>query len=184
MIKRAVFLDRDGTINEDVGDLYEIKKLQFISGAIESLILLQKNFLLFIITNQPGIGKGNFTEKDFLKFNKEYLKILGKEGIKIEEVFFCPHTKEDNCLCHKPKTYFIEIAKKVYNICLEESFVVGDHPSDIEMGYKAHMTSILLLTGHGKKHLNELKDYQKFLISNNILDASFLIQDLYDKFKK
>jgi D-glycero-D-manno-heptose 1,7-bisphosphate phosphatase len=55
MIKRAVFLDRDGTINEDVGDLYEIKKLQFISGAIESLILLQKNFLLFIITNQPGI---------------------------------------------------------------------------------------------------------------------------------
>ena len=178
MIKKAVFLDRDGTINEDIGDLYNIENLRFIPGAIESLQLLQKRFLLFVITNQSGIGKGNFTESDFLKFNVEYLGILGKENISIKEVYYCPHKKEDNCICHKPKTYFVEKAIKKYELNRNESFVIGDHPSDIEMGIRAQINSVFLLTGHGKKHYKEIQDKPDLLICKNIYDATILIQNL------
>jgi len=182
MIKRAVFLDRDGTINEDIGDLYAVKKLRFIPRAIDALKLLQERFLLFIITNQAGIGKGNFTESDFLKFNKEYLIILNKEGIKIEETYYCPHTEDDNCICRKPKTYFVDIAREKYNLNLKESFIIGDHPSDVEIGNRVQMKSIFLLTGHGKKHLDEIKNKTEFLISENIYDAALLILNQTDKF--
>ena len=70
MIKRAVFLDRDGTINEDIGDLYTVEKLKFISGALESIAILKKKFLLSIITNQAGLGKWNFTEEDDCLYRK------------------------------------------------------------------------------------------------------------------
>ena len=156
MIKRAVFLDRDGTINEDIGDLFTVKKLRFVPRAIDALKLLQERFLLFIITNQAGIGKGNFKESDFLKFNKEYLIILNKEGIKIKETYYCPHTEEDNCVCRKPKTYFVDIAREKYNLNLKESFIIGDHPSDVEIGNRTQMKSIFLLTGHGKEHVDEI----------------------------
>jgi D-glycero-D-manno-heptose 1,7-bisphosphate phosphatase len=181
MKKRAVFLDRDGTINEDIGDLFNVKKLQFIPRAIDALKLLQERFLLFIITNQAGIGKGDFTEADFLKFNKEYLNILKKEGIKIEEVYYCPHAEYDDCICRKPKTYFVEIASRKYNLDLKESFIVGDHPSDVEMGSRTQMKSIFLLTGHGKKHLDDIKNKTEFLISENIYDAALLILKLTEK---
>ena len=178
MAKRAVFLDRDGTINEDTGDLYTVEKLKFIPDAIESLLILQKKFLLFIVTNQAGIGKGNFTKKDFLKFNEEYLDILGKKGVRIQEVYCCPHTSEENCICRKPKTYFIEKAVKKYKLDRKESFVIGDHPSDVEMGHRAQMTGIFLLTGHGRKHLQEVKDNPNCLISENIYSAVLLILGL------
>ena len=177
-IRRAVFLDRDGTINEDVGDLYTVEKLIFIPGAVDALKLLQEQFLLFIITNQAGIGKGNFTESEFLKFNKQYIDILNKEGIKIEEVFCCPHSENDNCICRKPKTYFIDIARKKYNLNLKKSFITGDHPSDVELGSKTGMKSIFLLTGHGSKHLQEIKNNRQYLISENIYDAALLILKL------
>jgi len=180
-VKRAVFLDRDGTINEDIGDLYTVEKLRFIPGAIDALKLLQEKFLLFIITNQAGIGKGNFTEADFLKFNKEYLSILNKEGIRIEGVFYCPHTEYDNCICRKPKTYFIDIASKKYNLDLKESYIVGDHPSDVEIGSRTRMKSMFLLTGHGKKHIDEIINIPGILISENIYDAALLILKLTEK---
>ena len=180
-VKRAVFLDRDGTINEDIGDLYNVKKLRFIPRALDALKLLQEKFLLFIITNQAGIGKGNFTESDFLKFNEEYLSILNKEGIRIEETYYCPHTEYDNCICRKPKTYFIDIASKKYNLDLKESFIVGDHPSDVEIGSRTQMKSIFLLTGHGRKHMEEIKNKTKFLVSENIYDAALLILKLTEK---
>ena len=182
MIKRAVFLDRDGTLNEDIGDLYTVKKLRFIPRAIDALKLLQERFLLFIITNQAGIGKGNFTESDFLKFNKEYLSILNKEGIKIEKTYYCPHAEDDNCICRKPNTYFVDIARGKYNLNLKESFIIGDHPSDVEIGNRTQMKSIFLLTGHGKKHLDEIKNKTEFLISENIYDAALLILNQTDKF--
>jgi histidinol-phosphate phosphatase family protein len=181
MTIKAIFLDRDGTINEDIGDLYSIDKLRFIPKALESLRLFQKRFLLFIITNQAGIGKGNFTESDFLRFNREYLNILNSEGIKIEEVYYCPHKKEDNCVCRKPKTYFIEHAKEKYSLNLKESFIIGDHPSDVEMGIKLKMQSIFLLTGHGRKHLHEIKNKPDILIMDNIYYAARLIIKLTDK---
>jgi D-glycero-D-manno-heptose 1,7-bisphosphate phosphatase len=174
MINTAIFLDRDGTINEDVGDLCDIKKLNFIPGAIDALKILQKYFLLFIITNQSGINKGIFTEKEFLEFNAFFLNCLEKENIKIQKVYFCPHTTEQNCECKKPKIFFITEIKKKYNVDLNNSYTIGDHPHDVEMGQNAGTKSIYLLTGHGTKHLGQLKSKPVF-VAKNLYDATLWI---------
>lgn len=123
---RAIFLDRDGTINEDVGDLYSAERLIFIPRAIEALDILQQHFILFIITNQSGIGKQVFSEETFLKFNEYFIQLLNSYGITIQHVFYCPHTKEDNCVCRKPKQYFIREAETRYDIDVRSSIAVQD----------------------------------------------------------
>lgn len=171
---KAIFLDRDGTINEDVGDLYSSDKLIFIPGAIEALKSLQRKFHLFIVTNQSGIGENAFTEKDFLQFNEYYVRLLKSCGVKIKQVFYCPHRKEENCGCRKPNPYFVREAEKRYSIDLRNSYVIGDHPHDAEMAYKVGAGSVYLLTGHGKKHLQELAIEPNF-IANDIFGASLWI---------
>jgi len=125
-LHRAIFLDRDGTINEDVGDLYSAERLIFIPRAIEALDILQQHFILFIITNQSGIGKQVFSEETFLKFNEYFIQLLNSYGITIQHVFYCPHTKEDNCVCRKPKQYFIREAETRYDIDVRSSIAVQD----------------------------------------------------------
>lgn len=175
-MNRAVFLDRDGTINEDVGDFCSIEKLVFIPGAIQGLKILQEAFLLFIITNQSGIGKNIFTEEEFIRFNRYFDLFLKKEGIFIKEIYYCPHTKEQRCLCRKPSPYFIRQAEKDYGINLKSSYVIGDHPHDIEMAQTVGAGSIYVLTGHGEKHKVELS-VEPDLVSNNLYEAANWIME-------
>jgi D-glycero-D-manno-heptose 1,7-bisphosphate phosphatase len=171
---KAIFLDRDGTINEDVGDLYSPDNLIFIPGAIEALKSLQQNFLLFIVTNQSGIGKNIFSEDEYLKFNEHFIRLLNSRGVTIRQVYYCPHRKEENCICHKPNQYFIREAEKRYDIDVPNSYVIGDHPHDVEMAYSVGAGSVYLLTGHGKKHLQELNIEPDF-IAHDIFEASLWI---------
>lgn len=174
-MQKAVFLDRDGTINEDVGDFCSLDKLLFIDGSIEALKILQQNgFLLIIITNQTGINKKIFSEEEFLNFNRQYLKILSSYGVDIKEVYYCPHLKEENCDCRKPKPYFIERATEECNIDLKNSYAIGDHPHDVEMGQFYGIKTIYLLTGHGQKHLSELKIKPDY-IAKNLYEATLWI---------
>jgi len=175
-MNNAIFLDRDGTINEDLGDICSADKLVFIRGAIEALKILQDRFMLFIITNQSGIGKKVFNEDEFLKFNKYFESLLNNEGISIKHIYHCPHTKEENCVCHKPSLYFLKEAEKKYDIDLKNSFVIGDHPHDIEMAHKVGAGSIYLLTGHGAKHRHELEpSVRPDFIANDIYEAAVWI---------
>jgi D-glycero-D-manno-heptose 1,7-bisphosphate phosphatase len=105
---KAIFLDRDGTINEDVGDLYQVEKLVFIPDAIEALKILQEQFALFIVTNQSGIGRGAFSENDFIWFSQYYSSLLHREGVVIRRTYFCPHLKGEQCACYKPNPYFLK----------------------------------------------------------------------------
>jgi len=174
-MQKAVFLDRDGTINEDVGDFCSLEKLLFINGSIDALKILQQNgFLLIIITNQTGINKKIFSEEEFLNFNQQYLKILSSYGVDIKEVYYCPHLKEENCICRKPKPYFIKVATEKYNIDLKNSYTIGDHPHDVEMGQYCETKTIYLLTGHGQKHLSELKTEPNY-IAKNLYEAALWI---------
>ncbi len=173
---RAIFLDRDGTINEDIGYLYTEDKLLFIKGAIEALKFFQREYLLFIITNQPGIGRKVFSKEDFFKFNKYYLNYLKQRGVSIKKLYFCPHTREQNCKCHKPSIFFLKEAEKEYNINLKGSYVIGDHPGDIEMANMAGTKSIYLLSGHGKRHLSELT-FRPDFIAEDIVQARIFIAD-------
>jgi histidinol-phosphate phosphatase family protein len=171
---KAIFLDRDGTVNEDVGDLYSPNKLIFIPGAIEALRSLQQKFLLFIVTNQSGIGKNIFSEDEYLKFNEHFIRLLNNCGVTIKQAYCCPHRKEEDCICRKPNQYFIREAEKRYGIDVPSSYVIGDHPHDAEMAYRVRAGSVYLLTGHGRKHLQEL-NFEPDFIADDIFEASLWI---------
>lgn len=167
-MSRAVFLDRDGVIVEDIGYHYKIEDFKLIPNAVEGLKLL-KDFKLFIVTNQSGIGRGYYKLKDFENFNNHLLKELEKLGIKIQKTYYCPHAPNDNCECRKPKTKMLEEAKEEFGIDLKKSFEVGDRKSDFEMGERAGCKTIHVLTGNGMESANEVvPDY----FAKDLLDAA------------
>ena len=107
MKNKAIFLDRDGTINIDKNYLYKKEEFEYLPGALQGLKnLTDANFLLFIITNQSGIARGFYSEADFLSLTEWMTKDLKSRGIKIEKVYFCPHLNE-HCNCRKPKTALV-----------------------------------------------------------------------------
>jgi len=173
-MRRAVFLDRDGTINEDVGYLFSLDKLKFIPRAIDGLLSLQNKFDLFIVTNQSGIGEGVAALQDYKNFEGLFNISLAAQGINIKYTYCCSHSKSVGCICHKPSPYFLMEAAKQFGLDLAESYVVGDHPHDIEMGKSAGTKTIYVLSGHGIKHCEELgicPDY----IAKDLYEASVWI---------
>ncbi len=146
----AIFLDRDGTINEHVEYLHEVSKFKLIPGVLEALRdLKQKGFRLVIVTNQPGIGVGYFSKEDFFKVNREFLKACNKAGVNIDRVYFCPHSRADNCNCRKPNIGMLQRAVADLNIDLSGSFMIGDMTSDLKAGKDAGCRAVLVKTGQG-----------------------------------
>ena len=172
--KKAVFLDRDGTINIDIGYEFSLDKCKILPGIIEGLKLLEKDYVFFIVTNQSGIGLGYYSFETFLEFNGCVLEKLGAHDITILKTYCCPHAKEEKCYCRKPNTKFVLEAQEQYNIDLENSWVVGDHPSDVLLGINAGCKSVYLLTGHGAGHLEDLKEknIEPVIIADNFLTAA------------
>ena len=167
-MKKAILIDRDGTIVEDTGYVHKIEHFKLLPNAIEGLRKLRK-YLIFIVTNQSGIGRGIYKLKDFKKFNERMLEELGKHKIRIEKIYYCPHKLEDNCDCRKPKTKLLEEVKREFGIDLANSFVIGDQKADIELGKNGGCTTILVLTGNGNKTKNEIKvDF----VAKDLLDAA------------
>jgi D,D-heptose 1,7-bisphosphate phosphatase len=154
-MSKAIFLDRDGTLTEDKGYVYKIEDFKLHHGVIEGLRLLKNDYLFFIITNQSGIEKGLYTTEDFHKFNNFLLEQLRTQNIEIEKTYFCPHI--NGCDCKKPSTKYLKETESEFKINLKISWVIGDHPSDIIMGKNAGCKTAYLLTGHGRKHYEELE---------------------------
>lgn len=156
----AIFLDRDGVLNEDPGFLHEIAKLRFYPGIIDSLMkLAESQFKIIIITNQPGIGRGFFSESEYKKFEKKYLERLNEESkgrIRIDGIYHCPHHPEKGigeykvkCTCRKPEPGMLLDAGKDYDVDFGTSYMVGDKRSDIQAGVSAGCKTILVKTGCG-----------------------------------
>lgn len=173
MSQPAVFLDRDGTIIEDKGFIRSPAEVSFLPGIFSGLRKIQKTFLLFIVTNQPGIALGHIKLEEAQEVNRFILSELESQGIKIHQVFTCPHRREDNCQCRKPKPYFLLQAAKEFNVDLVGSYVIGDHPSDMELARASGTRGIYVLTGHGPKHLPELAS--PFPVVSNLEEAVTLI---------
>jgi len=155
--RRAVFLDRDGTIIEDRGHLCDPSEVVFFPDTINALRRLQEHFLLFIVTNQPGVSKGIVSKNDVEQVNAYVVRRLADAGVKITNVYVCSHKRSDGCQCIKPNPYFLRKAAHDYRVDLLRSFVVGDHPYDIELAANVAACGIFVLTGHGRKHRDELK---------------------------
>lgn len=168
---KALILDRDGCLNEDTMYPHKVEDFKLLSGVIEGLKKLSKEFIFVIITNQSGIGRGIFTKEEMDLFNQKLIDELKKENIEIKKIYHCPHTPEEVCDCRKPSTKYIKQAAKEFDIDIKESWAIGDHPHDVEMGIKAGSRSIYLLTGHGKRHLDDL---EKNKIKPNFIAENFL----------
>jgi len=171
--KKIIFLDRDGVINEEVGYLHKIRDFEFIDGVFESLKKLQDlGYEFIVITNQSGIGRGFYTEKDYHKVDKWMKDQFKKKSIKILFSIHCPHLEEDNCNCRKPKPGMIEKCFKKYEISKKASWVIGDSERDIEAGISSGISNtILLRSGH---RINELET-KAFSIADSIKDITKII---------
>ena len=172
----AVFLDRDGTIIFDNGYLKDTSQVILFPETLIALKKLQSYFKLFIITNQSGISKGLTTQEEVDNVNNYLKALLKASGIDILEIFVCSHQTEEACICKKPSAYFIHLAEKIYDLNLSESFIIGDHPTDIECGHNASVKGIYVLTGHGQKHINELKE-NTIICDNILLAADYIINN-------
>jgi len=174
--RKAIFLDRDGTLNYDQGYVHKIEDYKLLPGVIEGLKLLQPSFIFIIITNQSGIGKGLYSWADFSIFHGCLITDLLDNGIKIEKTYVCPHIADDGCNCRKPSTLNIEKCVKEYKIDLKNSWVIGDHPSDIQLGINAGCRTIYLCTGHGESHYHNLKERG--------IDPTYVCRDFYSAAEK
>ena len=141
MMNKAVFLDRDGTINVEKHYLYKVEDFEFLHNSIEALKMLKEaGFLLFIMTNQSGIGRGYYSENDFKKLNNWMLCELEKAGIHIEKVYYCPHFPGSQirkydliCKCRKPNLGMFQDAINEYDLNVSNSFAIGDKLRDLEI---------------------------------------------------
>jgi D-glycero-D-manno-heptose 1,7-bisphosphate phosphatase len=173
-MKKAIILDRDGTLIEDKNYAYKIEDLELLPGVIEGLTCLKEEFVFFIVTNQSGIGRGYYSIAEFQNFNNHLLDILRENNIEILKTYFCPHLKEETCECRKPNIKFIDEIITEFEIDINNSWMMGDHPSDIEFGINGGCKTVFLTTGHGDRHLDELKllGLDPTLISDNFLKAA------------
>lgn len=146
----AVFVDRDGTINEHVEYLSDPKLFKEIPGSFAALKKLRDlGYRIIIVTNQPGIGLGYFSREDFFAVNREMMKQASRSGLAIDRIYFCPHSKADGCDCRKPATRFLARAEQDLNVDLARSFVIGDMSSDVQLGKNGGCGTVLVKTGRG-----------------------------------
>ena len=144
---KAVFLDRDGVINVDRQYVAKIEDFTFRKGIFKLLRYLQEaGYLLIVVTNQSGIGRGYYTREDFEKLTAWKLEQLAKRGIRIEQVCFCPHAPEWECDCRKPSPKMVLEAAKRHDIDLSASWMVGDKKSDIDAGKNAGVGKTVLIS--------------------------------------
>ncbi|CAN2326127.1 D-glycero-beta-D-manno-heptose 1,7-bisphosphate 7-phosphatase [Fusobacterium sp. oral taxon C10] len=181
-MKKAIFLDRDGTINVEKDYIYKSEDLVFEEGSIEALKTFKNlGYILIIVSNQSGIARGYFTEEDLNIFNNNMNEILKKNGAEITEFYCCPHHPDGIgeykkvCECRKPNNKMIEDAIKKYNIDREKSYMIGDKTSDIGAGLKSNLKTVLVKTGYGLKDMEKI-DKNETLICENLKDFSEILK--------
>ena len=181
-MKKAIFLDRDGTINVEKDSIYKSEDLVFEEGSIEALKTFKNlGYILIVVSNQSGIARGYFTEEDLNIFNNNMNEILKKNGVEITEFYCCPHHPDGIgeykkvCECRKPNNKMIEDAIKKYNINREKSYMIGDKTSDIGAGLKSNLKTVLVKTGYGLKDMEKV-DKNETLIYENLKDFSEILK--------
>ena len=165
MAIKTIFLDRDGVINKEINYLHKIEEFDFIEGIFDICCLFKSlNYKIVIITNQSGISRGYYSESDYQKVTQWMLKHFKFKGIKILDVFHCPHLPNINCNCRKPKPGMLFEAKKKHNIDMSKSWLIGDKESDIIAANNAGINNtILVKSGH---KINEKNTKAKFVLDS------------------
>lgn len=169
--RRAVFLDRDGTIIEDIPYIFDTEKVVLIKGAARAIKMLNHaGFRVVVVTNQSGVRRGYFKESDVRAIHARINAILDYDGARIDDYFFCPHEPDDGCTCRKPETDMIDMAVKKSSLDVENSYVIGDKTSDLRLGNNVGATSILVRTGVGLETERE-NSIKPGFVARDILQA-------------
>jgi D-glycero-D-manno-heptose 1,7-bisphosphate phosphatase len=154
-LNRAVFLDRDGTVNVEVGYLSDLGQLRLIPGAGNAIKRLNDaGMKVVLVTNQSGVARGYFTESFVHDTHALLKRMLHEEGARLDGIYYCPHHPKAGsspykleCDCRKPRTGLIDRAALDLGIDVQASFMVGDKWSDIELGQRARMRTVLVRSG-------------------------------------
>jgi len=155
----AVFLDRDGTINEEVQYLSRPEEVRLLPGAADALRLLKEHgFKRIIVSNQSGVARGYFSEKEVAEVHTRLLALLANEKSGVEGIYHCSHGPEEGCSCRKPKSGLVKKAEREHHLDLSRSYVVGDKVSDVALARNLGLKAVLVLTGYGKQALQELRE--------------------------
>lgn len=151
-MNRAIFLDRDGTLNPDPGYISDPALLKLYPGTGEALKRLQQaGYLLVVVTNQSGIARGLLTHEQLAAIHNKLQQLLGEFSVKLSGIYYCPHHPDfpdangvAACFCRKPKPGLILQAIKELQIAPEHSYMIGDKPSDIEAALNAGVTPVFI----------------------------------------
>lgn len=144
-MNRAVFIDRDGTMAEDVHYCSRPEDFELFPNTARAIGLLnQGGFKVIVVTNQSGIARGYFTEDTLARIHQKMKDELAKQGAYVDAIYYCPHHPDEGCDCRKPKPKLVLHAAKEHDIDLEHSFVVGDLQMDIDLGKAVDCPTILI----------------------------------------
>jgi len=183
--QKCIFLDRDGTINKKNGFISKEEEFELEDCALEAIKKINKSgYLAVVITNQPSVARGLCEIEDIERIHKKLSTILGREGVYVDDIRFCPHHPdkgfpEENpiykvvCDCRKPKTGMIDAAAEKFNIDLSQSWMIGDTTMDIQTGVNAGMRTALVLTGDAGQ--DKKYDVQSNLVCKDLLEAVEMI---------
>ena len=163
-MRRAAFLDRDGTLIEEVHYLATPSQVRVLPGVPKALVRLREmGFLAVVVTNQSAIARGMLSETGLREIHAEMGRQLGEQGNAVDSIYYCPHHPDIgdppyrcNCDCRKPKPGLLSRAAEDLGIDLSRSFIIGDKLSDLEAGWNAGCRSILVLTGYGREVRKQL----------------------------
>ena len=178
--RNAVFLDRDGTICEEVGYIDSIARLQLIPRSAAAIKLLNdRGFKVVMVTNQSGVARGFFPEEFLEELHAELKRRLREEGAYLDRIYYCPHHPEEGkapylqvCDCRKPASGLLLKAAQDLDLNLSTAYMIGDHFSDVECAQGIGAQGILLLTGHGRQALAQKESWAQ--------PPAFVASDLFE----
>lgn len=183
---KVVFLDRDGTINEEVNYLYRPEDFRFLPGVPQALkMLTDAGFKLIVVTNQAGVARGYYTEEDIKSLHSYVNRLLEPYGTGIQGFYYCPHHPEyglgrykRDCLCRKPGIGLFQQAESDTPVDKEHSYMIGDKLLDIQAGSRYGVTSILVGTGYGTEHRRQAAEapYYDYFAENLTEAARWILQ--------
>jgi D-glycero-D-manno-heptose 1,7-bisphosphate phosphatase len=181
MANQAVFMDRDGTINEEVGYVNHLERFFLLPRAGEAIRLLNQHGLkAVVITNQSGVARGYFPESLIHLVHRRMEALLEREGAYLDGIYYCPHHPYEGsppyrkkCRCRKPDTGLVEEASKALDLDCSMSYGIGDRGKDLEFSHRIGAKGILVLTGYGKGEWEYCQNQWK-------VKPDYVAQDLYD----
>jgi D-glycero-D-manno-heptose 1,7-bisphosphate phosphatase len=172
--KKAVFLDRDGTLNFDPGYISQPENLSLLPGVGEGLSLLKKaGYLLIVVSNQSGVARGIIPHENLTLIHNKLNELLLPWNVAVDYFSLCIHHPEEDCECRKPKPRLILDAARLFGIDVSQSYMIGDRLSDVGAGHAAGCKgSLLVLTGDGEKSQKEISSLRPTWIAHSLQDAA------------